>query len=118
MTGSICRHGRLVSTRRGWRSVDASLTGLTRIPAGPETGGAPSERTVTDEADDLDRVGHRGSRDVDGRGPESREDRPRTLSRLLRSRGAATLRAGGRAAPLVLVPRVGEGLRGDRPGRS
>src|SRR5713101_7111518 len=42
MTGSICRHGRLVSTRRGWRSVDASLTGLTRIPAGPETGGASS----------------------------------------------------------------------------
>src|SRR6266481_5391684 len=43
MTGSICRHGRLVSTRRGWRSVDsASLTGLTRIAAGPETGGAPS----------------------------------------------------------------------------
>src|SRR5260370_35217606 len=43
MTGSICRHGRLVSTRRGWRSVDsASLTGLTRIPAGSETGGAPS----------------------------------------------------------------------------
>src|SRR6266436_1893946 len=42
MTGSICRHGRLVSTRRGWRSVDASLTVLTRIPAGPETGGAQS----------------------------------------------------------------------------
>src|SRR5258705_7279264 len=43
MTGSICRHGRRVSTRRGWRSVDAaSLTGLTRIPAGPETGGIPS----------------------------------------------------------------------------
>src|SRR6266853_6720739 len=43
MTGSICRHGRLVSTRRGWRSVDsASLIGLTRIAGGPETGGAPS----------------------------------------------------------------------------
>src|SRR5712692_546903 len=42
MTGSIGRHGRLVSTRRGWRSVDASLTGLTRIAAGSETGGAPS----------------------------------------------------------------------------
>src|SRR5947209_1224183 len=42
MTGSISRHGRLVARERGWRSVDASLTGLTRIPAGPETGGAPS----------------------------------------------------------------------------
>src|SRR5712692_7781594 len=43
MTGSICRHGRLVSTRRGCRSVDSgSLTGLTRIAAGPETGGPPS----------------------------------------------------------------------------
>src|SRR5438105_4538870 len=42
MTGSISRHGRLVARERGWRSVDALLTGLTRIPAGPETGGAPS----------------------------------------------------------------------------
>src|SRR5947209_273885 len=42
MTGGISRHGRLVARERGWRSVDASLTGLTRIPAGPETGGAPS----------------------------------------------------------------------------
>src|SRR5438445_124101 len=42
MTGSISRHGRLVARERGWRSVDALLTGLTRIPAGPETGGSPS----------------------------------------------------------------------------
>src|SRR5690242_4878991 len=71
-----------------------SCTAPTR-PKPPATPSSP-ERTLTDEADDLDRVGHRGSRNLDGRGPESREDRPRTLSRLLRFRAAATLRAGDR----------------------
>src|SRR5215472_4203712 len=52
------------------------------------------------------------------RAAAGREDRPGHLPRLLLARHAEALRARGRPAPFLLVPRVGEGLRGHRPGRS